>query len=295
MDRAGLERLLLSLCQFPGPVDCGEQRALSRTLAFGSAEGGRWLAIGGCYCRFAGIYPVRGNDIYGKSNRKKTVKTLLYCVIAAWALPAFTGFNLHAQVSTRITNAVTASLTITVQGSTTDDGTSTVYGKPTVMKLDTKTLLQRLAVDENLEGNYGSSTFPSKARLVLMNNAFLVVDRTGATLVDVSDLLSFSQGNIQVVSGKQNDASGAGSSTDLYIGTIVFNDSGVAGCGGINISVSGRFSEKQTISNPDKTGNQTESLSASSSDLVGEGAINGIDAVVTGSVSISGKGPRSSD
>jgi hypothetical protein len=211
---------------------------------------------------------------------------------AALAFLTIAAGSLQAQLTQILTITATASL----QGGSTDNGTVTTYAAPIKHTADTKQILAFLAQDENVEGNYGSTNFPSGAKLVIAaNGAFQVLDKSDNLLVDVSDILSSSNpGTNNIFSGKQNDTNGLASptTTDLSLLTITFDDSNVGeGAVGLTFSMTGIGTGKTTDTTPNvSTGAYTETDSGSLTSATGEGSYQGDPLVVTGSAKASGKG-----
>src|SRR5271170_2394572 len=146
------------------------------------------------------------------------LKTKIIASAAVLSFMAFAAGSLQAQV----TNVITITATALVQGNSSDNGTVTTTPTPTKHILDTAEILVDLAVDENAEGNYGSTTFPTGAKLVAVPSGgnspdFQVFDKNSHLLVDVSDILTGSNtGNFgsDITNGKQNDNTGLSDPTE---------------------------------------------------------------------------------
>ena len=199
--------------------------------------------------------------------------------------------SLQAQV----TNLCSITATVLIQGSTSDNGTISTAAAPTKHTLTTANLLTWLAKDENLEGNYGSTTFPTGAKLVAIggnNNGpdFQVLTSGNAFLVDVSDIMTINSGNNDVYSGKQNDNTGLSSpmTTDLNVDTLIFDDTAISGGQGVQFSLQGLLTNTQTDTLPvNNVYTQTESHKMTSG--TGEGQYLGTPFMITGGFSASGK------
>ena len=193
--------------------------------------------------------------------------------------------GLHAQVTQVVTIKASASvkvLTTTSTNSHTGIITYT-YATPTKHSVATKDILALLALDENAEGNYPGTNFPSGAKLVMtpvtpdpdggsvtltpvpvINNSspFQVVDKNNNTLVGVSDIISINSAGSNVITSSKSTSSnpGLGTSTDLELLSIKFDDTGAGG--GLKFFLTGIGTGKTTDSTPNKTtGAYTESSS----------------------------------
>ena len=227
--------------------------------------------------------------------------------------------GLHAQV----TQVVTIKATASVQGgysTSTNSHTGIItytYATPTKHSVATKDLLALLALDENAEGNYPDTNFPAGAKLVMtpvtpdpdggsvslepvgntpvINNVtisddfFQVVDKNNNALADVSEIISINRaGGNDITSSKSTSSTGLGTSTDLQLISLKFDDTGVGGS--LKFFLTGIGTDKTTNTTPNKTtGAYTESSSSSLSSGTGEGSYLGNPFVCTGTVSTSGK------
>jgi hypothetical protein len=207
--------------------------------------------------------------------------------------------GLHAQV----TNLATITATAQVQGAYNYSYNSKTHvatyseAAPTKVALDTKQLLARMATAENAEGNYGSTTFPSGAKLVAIseNNSpdFQVLTSKDAFLVDVSDLLSVTNpDDISVQSFKASSQYEllTPSETQLGISTLTYNDIGAVGSSsGIEFDLSGLATSVNTDSTPNsKTLAYKETQTFNLNNGAGDGSYQDTPMVITGSLSGSG-------
>jgi hypothetical protein len=194
---------------------------------------------------------------------------------------------LHAQVTQVLTIKATAS----VQG---DDSQSTNSGTdvityttaaPIKLSVATKDILTLLATDFQ-------TTFPSGAKLVLdgTSGKIEVADKTNNVLQDVSSIISINEaGNNDITSGKSTSSNpGLGTSADLQLLTIKFDDTGAGGS--VQFFLTGIGTGKTSDSTPNKTtGAYTESSSGSLSSGTGEGSYQNNPFVCSGTASASGK------
>jgi hypothetical protein len=243
---------------------------------------------------------------------KRTTKKLMAGTVALACLTLGAG-GLHAQV----TQVLTVKTTASVQGgysTSTNSHTGILtytYATPTKHSVATKDLLALLALDENAEGNYPGTNFPSGAKLVMtpvtpdpdggsftvtpvpmINNSspFQVVDKNNNTLVGVSDIISINSAGSNVITSSKSTSSNPslGTSTDLELLSIKFDDTGAGGS--LKFFLSGIWTSKITDTTPQKTtGAYTESISGSLSSGTGEGSYQGNPFVCTGTASESGK------
>jgi len=171
-----------------------------------------------------------------------------------------------------------------------DNGTNTVAAAPKVQSHNTAELLTTLAKDKAAQGNWSSNSFPAGAKLAAGNDSFVVTLGTNV-LVDVSDILSFSNGEQEVFSGKTSDATGLAtpSITRLRTGRLSFDDTGIVNGSGLKFYLQGVLTEKRTDSVP-VNGTYTRSTSAKLSSGTGEGSSDGIPFILTGSLIATGHG-----
>jgi hypothetical protein len=184
--------------------------------------------------------------------------------IASFAITAFT----------QNPNTVTTLTTVTVPAIT-------------QTAITTKTLLPIIAQDENEEGNYGSTTFPEGAKLVFLadplsfeDSGYVVEDKNGNILVDVSDLMTLEPENGVVVNSYvQTISTGLFKTlTTQYIAIVTFDDSAAGGTTQFAISYSLDATTTETLSSK---GVVTESASSKLGAASGTATLNGIPAVLT--------------
>jgi hypothetical protein len=194
------------------------------------------------------------------------------------------------------TNIITIAISASAQGNTSDVNGVTTAAAPSKHSLTTANILSLLAVAENAEGNYpAGSSFPTGAKLVVIDNDFQVLDAHNNFLVDVSDVISGQDGQIgnDVYSGKQNDITGlaATSETDLHILTIYYDDTSISGSTGVKFYMTGLMTSTTTDTAPNgTTGVYMETQSHKLASGTGEGIYQGYPFVLTGTLTATGKG-----
>jgi hypothetical protein len=158
--------------------------------------------------------------------------------------------------------------------------------------LDTKRILEFLAKDEYAEGNYASSNFPAGAKLVVIDGDFQVLGTSNKFLVDVSDILSVETGANNIVSGKINDSTGLYDNfgTSLCIVRFNYDDSRISGGVGLQFYLAGLMTSIVTDTTTNASGVYTETDCDSSDFAAGEGNYQGTPFVITGSLTLAGRG-----
>ena len=216
---------------------------------------------------------------------------------AALALLTLAAGSLQAQV----TNVITLSLSVSVQGNSTDVNGVTIAAAPIKHTVATKDILGFLAQAENAEGNYlAGTTFPTGAKLVVIsssnnnNPVFQVLAANNSFLVDVSDIITSADGTFgnDIYSGKQNDTTllAATSETDLHILTMQYDDTWIMGSQDVKFYVTGLMTSTTTDTVPNATTSvYTESQSHKLASGTGEGTYQGQPFVLTGTMSATGK------
>jgi hypothetical protein len=206
---------------------------------------------------------------------KRTTIKMMAGTVAMACLTLGAG-GLHAQV----TQVLTISATASVQGAYSSSYnaktgiTTYTYAAPTKFSIATKNILTLLAADYH-------TTFPTGAKLAFGSNGDIeVLDKTNNVLQDVSGIMSTSQGTNDIFSGKgTSQYNGLGTSTDLQLVTITFDDTGMGG--NLKIFLTGIGTFKTTDSTPNKTtGAYTETDS---------GSLSSNPFVCTGTAKVSGK------
>src|SRR4051812_13725359 len=129
------------------------------------------------------------------------LKNLIICATTGLA------FSIATNASAEVLQTLTFNVTTFSQRSIVDNGTNTIVATPKVQAHNTAELLKILAQDKAAQGNWLSNSFPTGAKLAAGEDRFVVIAGTNI-LVDVSDILSFTNGLNQIVSGKRNDLTG---------------------------------------------------------------------------------------
>ncbi len=195
--------------------------------------------------------------------------------------------NAHAEVLQYLTFTVTTY----TQKDSTNNGTNTITAAPKVQTHNTAELLSILARDKAAQHSWPSNSFPAGAKLAVGNDAFVVVAGTNI-LLNVSDILSFSNGDNEIVSGKRNDLTGLANPTTsrLQIGRLTFDDTAINGGAGLKFYLQGLLSQTESDTVPVNSV-YTRTRSAKLSNGTGEGTNSGGRAfVLTGSLSATGRG-----
>ena len=228
------------------------------------------------------INPSGGQAPPAKKFMKNSAKNLLTITLAALGLSAVCA---QAQGTIKDLNEITVSLTMDVQGSFTDDGTTRVYSRPVTAKRNTKDLLNQIARDKFAQGQYNANTFPPGAKLGLTGDQFVVVNAANQLLVDVSDLIQWTRGSNTVLNGRINDTTGLADTklTVMTFVTLAFDDTFVSGGGNMNYVLTGV--DTQTIQDKLVAGNNyQENTSDSVKNAAGEGQTGGTPFIVTGTI-----------
>jgi hypothetical protein len=186
---------------------------------------------------------------------------------------------------------LTISLKFSEQSGSNVVGTILTTAAPTVVKLATKDILNLLASDENVEGNWPSNSFPKNTTLALAGNSFIVLNGTNI-LLNVSDILSFEAGEPQVTSGKRNTVTGLASTSAqrLELGNIVFDDTFINGGNDLHFYLYGVLNLTTTDTAP-ANGIYTETRTISNTTVVGDGFSQDVPFTCTGAFSATGKSP----
>jgi hypothetical protein len=199
----------------------------------------------------------------------------------------------RATADPALTISITASLLIQSTNSITNARTHSVtVTAPTRKVLTTATILQRLAVDENIAGTYPTNKFPRGARLVATNNTFVVMNGTNV-LVDVSNIISVDTGTNEIDSGTTDTNGLAHPVTRTHLARVIFDDTGINTTDGLRFFLQGVMTETTNDSGVDRNGIFTETHIASMPQAAGEGLANvgsGTERqlIATGSVTATG-------
>jgi hypothetical protein len=220
------------------------------------------------------------SNLQKNSSMNQKLKFLALFVTAAAVFLAVPG-TLRAQVSEKMS----ISATIYLQGATSDKKGVTTIAGPTKQSVSTVNLLESLAKDENAEGNYPNTKFPSTAALHYYGGGFEVDEGTNV-LVDVSDILTLTvTGQNDITNGNYSEVNGPGTppytQTAYQIVTLAYTSSTGASGLGFTVTGLGEFTQKAGTPNA-KTGNFTQTDSVSLQDGTGEGTLDGVEFVITG-------------
>src|SRR2546427_982039 len=140
------------------------------------------------------------------------------------------GISVAASAHAEVLQYLTFTVTTYTQRDSSDNGTNTVTAAPKVQTHNTAELLSILARDKAAQHSWPSNSFPAGAKLAVGNDSFVVVAGTNI-LVSVSDILSFTNGDNEIISGKRNDITGLARPTTsrLQIGRLTFDDTAIDG------------------------------------------------------------------
>ena len=187
--------------------------------------------------------------------------------------------------------SVSIALTLSMQSGSNVVGSVSTTASPTIPKVATKNILNVLASDENLEGNWPSNSFPKTATLALAGNSFIVLNGTNI-LLNVSDVMSLNTGEPQVTSGKRNLITGLASTSAVnhQLGNIVFDDTFINGGNNLHFYLYGVLSLTTTDTAP-ANGIYTETKTISSTTVLGDGFSQNVPFTCTGTFSATGKSP----
>lgn len=201
------------------------------------------------------------------------------------------GFRALADPS--LTINITASFLIQNTNSFTNARSHAVTtGAPLRRVFTTAEFLRRMAIDENIAGNYLTNRFPRGARLVSTNNSFAVMVGTNV-LVDVGNIVSFASGNTDIVSGTTDTNGLSRPKIDTHLASVTFDDTGINTTNGARFTITGVMTETTSDSGVDRHGNFSEVHVATMANALGEGTftISPGDvrpAIVIGAVTASG-------
>jgi hypothetical protein len=208
------------------------------------------------------------------------------------------------QAKADITQVISINVTTFEQNTNgTSNGTVTNVPPPKVSTHKTGDFLSKLARDENAAGHWTNDVFPAGAKLAVVPSQndsadFAVIQGTNI-LVDVSDIISFQSGDLQlgdieVISGKEDLQTQLASpmTKKIHLGTIIFDDSAVADPSeALTFEMRGVFTET-TTDGPVKNGFYTETRTAKMTSGNGSGTDGGNPFICTGSISATGKASR---
>jgi hypothetical protein len=220
------------------------------------------------------------SNLQKNSSMNQKLKFLILFATAVAVFMAVPG-TLRAQVLEKMS----ISATIYLQGTTSDKKGVTTTAGPAKQSVSTVNLLESLAKDENAEGNYPETRFPSTATLYYYGDGF-EVDEGTTVLVDVSDILTLTiTGQNDITNGNYTEVNGPGTppytQTAYQIVTLAYVST--TGASGLGFTVTGLGELTQTAGTPNaKTGKFTQTDSVSLQDGTGEGTLDGVEFVITG-------------
>jgi hypothetical protein len=186
---------------------------------------------------------------------------------------------------------LTIDLNISKQSISNVIGIVSTTASPKLSTLATKDILNKLAFDAYVEGNWPSNSFPKDTTVALAGNGFIVLNGTNI-LLNVSDIMSFTTDEPKVTSGKQNTVTGLASPTTqkLQIASITFDDTFINGGNNLKFYLNGVLSMTMADTTP-VDGVYTETQTCKTTAAAGDGSSQGIPFICTGSVSANGKSP----
>ncbi len=215
---------------------------------------------------------------------KTKIKELLWIAVLSFA-----ALHANAQIS--------GDLFITATAEIQAGGYGAVTFPPKKFKLNTKQILAFLAQDEFASGNYSSTNFPPGARLVLGGDTqfddnsldFVVLDRDGNELVDVSDILKLTNGANVIVWGNlyESDGTKIRSHSSKYMEQFTYDSTDPSGLD-LHFSITGSATCKVTQPKPDLSGAFTITSSLKMAGY-GDGSFQGQPLAVTGDLSVTGQ------
>src|SRR6266446_2348635 len=180
-------------------------------------------------------------------------------------------------------------LTIFQQNTSNDNGVVTTTASPKPLAYATKDILNVLAFDENLEGNWPSNSFPKSAKLAIAGNSIIVVNGTNV-LLSVSDIMSINVGETEIISGAQNDATGLAShaAQKRRISKITFDDTFIVSGKNLKFFLQGLLTEATTDTTPIGS-TYTEMRTAKITNAAGERSSQHVPFVCTGTLTATGR------
>ena len=222
----------------------------------------------------------------------KLTTTFTAVAIALLFLAVAVG-NLQAEVTNTITIAITG---LAQNAPTTNNGIITAAA-PSKHAIGIKEILNLLAIAKHAANNaYPTTNFPVGAKLVVItgdNNAFQVLSATNSLLVDVSDIMSSSDGKFEndIFSGSQNATNGLASpkTTDVHVLKVNYDDTWINGSVGVKFYMIGMMTSTVAETAP-VAGVYTRTESNKLVGGLGEGFFQEQPFVLTGTLTASGKG-----
>lgn len=215
-----------------------------------------------------------------KNSHKNLLAGLLFSLVSVIAV--------QAQGKLNDINVVTVAFKLQLQsaGINSQNGSVRVFDKPIMQTINTKNLLDRLALDKQAQQLYNSSSFPNGSKLALAAGKFVVVRGNNDFIVDVSDIITFTSGTNDILSGTTNNITGLADSktTELVLVSLNFDDTFITGGSNLHFFAQGIDTVKTQDSQPGNNGNYNERTSDNVKDAAGEGQSGGTPFVITGSI-----------
>lgn len=217
---------------------------------------------------------------------KSLPQSLLVTALAVFSLAAAS--NLQAQPKLNDISAINVTFKLQLQspGFNSKDGSVRTFDKPVIQIINTKNLLDRLALDKQAQGLYNSDKFPSGAKLALAGSQVVVVRGNNDLIVDVSDIITFTGGANDILSGTTNNTTGLANPkiTELVLVRLDFDDTFIEGGTSLRFFIQGLDTIKTQDSNPGNNGNYNEKTTDNVKNAAGEGLSGGTPFVMTGSI-----------
>jgi len=213
-------------------------------------------------------------------------KSLVAALMVAFGFTSVGTANAQAKLNDLNVITVAFKLQLQAPGFNSQNGLTRSFAKPVVQTLNTKNLLDRLALDKQAQSLYNNNSFPSGSKLALAGGQFVVVKANNDFIVDVSDILSFTSGANAILSGTTNNTTGLANPkvTELVLVSLNFDDTFIEGGSNLRFFAQGLDTIKTQDSNPGTNDNYNEKTSDSVKNAAGEGWSGGTPFVVTGSI-----------
>jgi len=210
-----------------------------------------------------------------------TMKLQKLFIALAAILCAGTVFSARAD----LTNIVTLSVTTFTQAPTNSiDGTNTSFGKIVASTLSTSDLITEI-------GLANGRTFSKSAKLILIDDQFAIIDN--GTLIPESVILTIQPGG-------ENDIQGGIENGFTFLAfptlnqsalvTVLFDDTSFPPANHLKFVITGLATGTVTDTRPSSAGIYNETMKVKVSSMTGEGLSAGNPIVITGTMSVSGKG-----
>lgn len=202
---------------------------------------------------------------------------------------------LTSPLRAEVVQTVTLTVTTYTQATNYDTGTVWNFANPIVKTYNTQAILNFLAHDKQVQGQWNSSVFPAGAKLVLTTNTFLVLDSANHLLADVSDILKLTAaagGSEPILSGKWSETNPLSlpSSKIMELLRVNFDDTALPGETIGTFYVQGVATQTVTDTVPTALGAYTETRTFKIPGAAGTGRwSNGSPFVCSGNLKASGR------